>query len=173
MDEIEKNKALAHQIREAAVKKAEESGRPRAGRNAFWRLADFCANEKIALRHFYAEKFTCHKVTVCPATVAQILKNLVQKKTTLYSLSGWGECDRYHYHDPPKSPKLDYAVHCLGVHTGSRHRSGGTKFEFANLVVNGGTKDALMIYGKDVHRFHARLGYIFNAHKSKYTCRVF
>ncbi|KAI9906896.1 hypothetical protein PsorP6_003830 [Peronosclerospora sorghi] len=43
-------------------------------------LADFCANEKIALRHFYAEKFTSDNVTVCPATVAQILKNLVQKK---------------------------------------------------------------------------------------------
>ncbi|KAI9910774.1 hypothetical protein PsorP6_010608 [Peronosclerospora sorghi] len=73
----------------------------------FGDLADFFANEKIALRHFYAEKFTSDNVTVCPATMAQILKNLMQKKNLpLYPLSGWGGCDRYH-HDPPEAPKLD------------------------------------------------------------------
>ncbi|TDH65102.1 uncharacterized protein CCR75_006828 [Bremia lactucae] len=43
-------------------------------------LADFCANEKITLIHFYAEKFTSDNVTVLPATAAQILNLLIQKK---------------------------------------------------------------------------------------------
>ncbi|KAG1700243.1 hypothetical protein DVH05_012048 [Phytophthora capsici] len=48
-------------------------------------LADFCANEKITLLHFYAEKFTSDNVTVSPATAAQILEILVlQKNLPLY-----------------------------------------------------------------------------------------
>lgn len=43
-------------------------------------LAGFCANEKITLHHFYAEKFTSDNVTVSPATAAQIIEILVQKK---------------------------------------------------------------------------------------------
>lgn len=43
-------------------------------------LADYCANENITLVHFYAEKFTSDNVTVLPATVAQILNIIIQKK---------------------------------------------------------------------------------------------
>jgi len=43
-------------------------------------LADFCAGEKIALHHFYAEKFTSDNVTVSPTTAAQILELLVQQQ---------------------------------------------------------------------------------------------
>uniref|UniRef100_M4BXN9 Tyrosine specific protein phosphatases domain-containing protein n=1 Tax=Hyaloperonospora arabidopsidis (strain Emoy2) TaxID=559515 RepID=M4BXN9_HYAAE len=43
-------------------------------------LADFCATEKITLRHFYAEKFTSDNVTVSPTTIAQILDLVVQLK---------------------------------------------------------------------------------------------
>ncbi|RLN36841.1 hypothetical protein BBJ28_00004597 [Nothophytophthora sp. Chile5] len=43
-------------------------------------LAEFCSQEKIALHHFYAEKFTSDNVTVSPATAAQILEIIVQQK---------------------------------------------------------------------------------------------
>ncbi|RLN71612.1 hypothetical protein BBJ28_00007492 [Nothophytophthora sp. Chile5] len=43
-------------------------------------LTGFCAQEKIALHHFYAEKFTSDNVTVSPATAAQILEIIVQQK---------------------------------------------------------------------------------------------
>ncbi|CEG44682.1 Predicted protein tyrosine phosphatase [Plasmopara halstedii] len=43
-------------------------------------LVAFCTSERITLLHFYAEKFTSDNVTVSPATVAQIIEILIQKK---------------------------------------------------------------------------------------------
>ncbi|DBA00743.1 TPA: hypothetical protein N0F65_001214 [Lagenidium giganteum] len=48
-------------------------------------LVGFCATEKIANHHFYAEKFTSDNVTVSPSTVVQILQLMInQENLPLY-----------------------------------------------------------------------------------------